>query len=199
MQLVLLRVLQVQFDIHRASALRSQVIFRRIHRDPVKPRVKRTVTAKPGQRPVSLEESLLGDVQSKVRIPYITHHQINDFMLVFKHQQIESTFVTLLDTPDQLGIGKLSGHTLRPHSKSGSANRLPDRPGEIRKVRCVPHPSWVLCLKLWSLSLNRGYAKSGRWYQLLSRRPKAPRPCRQISCRRCHSRSLAGSPRNSSP
>ncbi len=83
------------------------MILCRIHRDPLHPRVKRTVTPKPRQRPVRFYESILSDILRQVRITHIAHNQIDDFVLVFQYQQIERALVAFLDSFDQLLIRRL--------------------------------------------------------------------------------------------
>ena len=118
-------------------ALRSQIVLGRIHRNPVQPGIKSTVAAESRQRPVRLEESLLGNVQSLIRVPHITHHQIDDLVLVLEHQQIESTLVALLDTADQLDIGGFSRHTATPEPRGPTCrhrHRQANRPEGYWKV-----------------------------------------------------------------
>jgi hypothetical protein len=62
MPVVLIRILQIQIEVHRPPAVRHQGVLGRVDRDAIQPRVERTVAAERSERPVRLEKGFLGDV-----------------------------------------------------------------------------------------------------------------------------------------
>ena len=120
MPVVLLRILQIQVEIHRPPPIRHQRVLGRVDRNAIQPRVKRTVAAKRSERPVGLEEGFLGDVLRLGGVVNEAAHQLQHPVLVLQHQQVERGLVAGLDPPNQFLVGVVLRH--RPAS-SGSERR----------------------------------------------------------------------------
>ena len=73
----------------RPATLGDQVVLRRVDRNAVEPRVKRAVAAKVGQRPVRLDEGLLGHVLDLGRVADQPRQQAEDLALVLDDQQVK--------------------------------------------------------------------------------------------------------------
>ena len=96
----------------RSSALRYQVVLRRIDSDPVKPRVKGTVSAERTQRPVGLDEGLLRNVLDFGGIADQTRQQTIQLALVLGYQQAECLLVAALYALDELLIELTIAHVI---------------------------------------------------------------------------------------
>ncbi len=105
MPVVLIRILQIQIEVHRPAALRHQRVLGGVDRDPIQPCIERAVAAKRGQRPIRLEKRLLGDILGFGGIVHEAAHQLQHPMLVFQHQQVERRLVARLNAPDQFLVG----------------------------------------------------------------------------------------------
>ncbi len=110
MPVVLVRVLQVQVEIHRPPPLRHQRVLGRVDRDPIQPRVKRTIAAERGQRPVGLEEGFLRDILRLGGVVDETSDQLQHPMLILQHQQVERRLVARLHALHQFLVVVVRRH-----------------------------------------------------------------------------------------
>src|SRR5215813_12146453 len=88
----------------RPPAHCDQVVLRRVDRNPVQPRIKRTIATKRRQCAIGLDESLLRHVLDFARVTHQPCQQPSQLALVLQDQQLKSVLVASLRTLDQLLI-----------------------------------------------------------------------------------------------
>ena len=91
----------LDLDLLQPPTSRRQVVLRGIHGDAVEPRVERTLPTESRQRPVSLDESVLGNVLDILRVAYVARDKAVDPMLVTHEEQVECTGVPGLHAANQ--------------------------------------------------------------------------------------------------
>ncbi|MOA01049.1 hypothetical protein D3C78_1204350 [compost metagenome] len=106
-----LGILGADIAVRRPPTARHQVILRRVHGNPVQPRVEGAVTAEVGQGTVGLDERLLRHILSFLGIVHETHDQPENLVLILEDQQIEGALVATLDPLDQQLIRFLGLHS----------------------------------------------------------------------------------------
>src|ERR1700679_408723 len=78
----------------------------------VAPRIEGAIAPELRQRPVGLDEGVLCDVFGFCRIAYITHDQLDYFVLVLEDQHIKCPSVPVLHTLDQTQVACVGSHSL---------------------------------------------------------------------------------------
>src|SRR4030067_880005 len=97
------------------------MIFCRIDADAVQPCINRAFPAKPGQRPVCLDKSILCDILGLRRVTHKAGNKPPESALVLRYQQIKGELVTALDALNQLLIHFPVCHPRLSHDYIGYA------------------------------------------------------------------------------
>ena len=103
-------MLQVEVVFDGAAVTGDDGVLGGVDGDAVEPGVERAVAAKLRQRAVRLDEGLLGNVLGFGRIAYISHDQLDHFVLVLEHQRIERPLVAALYAANQAEITRIGAH-----------------------------------------------------------------------------------------
>src|SRR5690606_4432618 len=82
-----------------------------VHRNPVQPGIEGAVATKPGQRTPGLDKGLLGNIHHLVLITHIAADQGKNAVLIFAHEQIESSLCTLAGILYEFFVRHLSPST----------------------------------------------------------------------------------------
>ncbi len=108
------RLFGIDVRVRRPPPLGHQVVLGSVDGDPVQPGIKGALAAKLPQSAISLDERLLCHVQHFTLIAHIAGNQFDDLVLILAHQHVESLFVPLLYTFDELLIDALAAHEGNP-------------------------------------------------------------------------------------
>ncbi|CAG9241818.1 conserved hypothetical protein [Paraburkholderia caribensis] len=98
----------------RSPALGRKVILGRVDGNPVQPRIERGLAAELGQRPVCLDEGILGHILDLGGIPHEARDQADDLAVVLGDQKLERGLVTILDAFNQHLIYFFFAHLINP-------------------------------------------------------------------------------------
>jgi hypothetical protein len=90
--------------------VRHQRVLGRVDRDPIQPRIERTIAAERSERPVGFQKSLLGYVLGLGGIVHEASDQLQHAMLILQHQQIEGRLIAGLYPAHQFLIGIVRCH-----------------------------------------------------------------------------------------
>ena len=86
MQVVLLRILQVEIVIHGAALARHQRVLRGVDGDSIQPGIESAIASKRLQGTVGLHERLLCNVLRLGCIVHVSHDQLQHLVLVSQDQ-----------------------------------------------------------------------------------------------------------------